>query len=186
MRIVRLTDISADPVTLAEAKAHLRISFDDDDDEITAFIKTARRRIEDYCNRLFVSASYAVLFDGDLPAGDSVLSVPVSDVTSVTSVKYRDLDGTQQTWDSSDYSFDDERQELRPVDAWPDGTELRVEVVAGASSASDVPSPIKTAILLYVGEMYENREAGNFTSDRYELNPGTLSLVQPYRDRMGI
>jgi len=187
MRVIRLTDPSFEPVSVSEAKTHLRLAPDEGDDlEIMGFISASRRRAEDYCNRAFVSASWAVLFDGDLPVGDAILSVPMPDVSDVTSVKYRDLDGVVQTWASSAYSFDGERKELRPVDAWPDGTQLRVEVVAGSSNPYSVPAPVKSAILNYIGEAYDNRQAGNFLGKKYELNPGPVVLLQPYRERMGM
>lgn len=186
MRVIRLTDPSFEPVTLTEAKKHLPVDFSDDDFQVMAFISAARRRVEDYCCRSFVSASWAVLFDGQLPIGDAAMLVPIPDVSTVTSVKYRDLDGVVQTWASENYSFDPEREELRPVNAWPDGTQMRVEVVAGRSSTYGVPEPIKVSILLYMAETYENRQAGMFTSENYELNPRVLEMLQPYRVRMGI
>lgn len=46
----RVTDIGVESITLAEAKTQLRVTFTDDDTEITALITKARRRVENYCN----------------------------------------------------------------------------------------------------------------------------------------
>jgi len=53
----------AEPVTLAEAKLHLRIDNTDDDDLISALITTARRWAEDYCDRTFVVSQYTMSLD---------------------------------------------------------------------------------------------------------------------------
>lgn len=46
----RVADLGAEPVTLTEAKTQLRVTFTDDDTEITGFITKARKRVENYCN----------------------------------------------------------------------------------------------------------------------------------------
>jgi hypothetical protein len=52
-----------EPVTLPEAKLHLRIDSSDDDDLISALITTARRWAEDYCDRTFVVSQYTLSLD---------------------------------------------------------------------------------------------------------------------------
>jgi Phage gp6-like head-tail connector protein len=52
-----------EPVTLAEAKLHLRIDNTDDDDLISALITTARKWAEDYCDRTFVESTYTMMLD---------------------------------------------------------------------------------------------------------------------------
>ena len=44
-----------EPITLAEAKSHLRVTFEDDDSYITALITAARQYAENYQNRVYVS-----------------------------------------------------------------------------------------------------------------------------------
>lgn len=56
-------ELGAEPVTLAEAKLHLRIDSSDDDDLISALIATARKWAEDYCDRTFVVSKYTMLLD---------------------------------------------------------------------------------------------------------------------------
>lgn len=50
INLTRLTDLGAEFITLAEAKTQLRVTFTDDDTEITALIKKARRHLETYLN----------------------------------------------------------------------------------------------------------------------------------------
>jgi len=46
----RVTDLGSEFVTLAEAKTQLRVTFSDDNTEITALIKKARRHLENHLN----------------------------------------------------------------------------------------------------------------------------------------
>jgi hypothetical protein len=61
--LVRSELIVNEPVTLEEAKLHLRIDNTDDDTLITALITTARRWAEDYCDRTFFQSQYTMFMD---------------------------------------------------------------------------------------------------------------------------
>jgi Phage gp6-like head-tail connector protein len=56
-------ELGSEPVTLAEAKLHLRIDSSDDDNLISALITTARKWAEDYCDRTFVVSKYTMMLD---------------------------------------------------------------------------------------------------------------------------
>lgn len=185
MKVVRLTDPSSEPVTLAEAKQQLRVSHTEDDGEITAMIVTARRAVEDYCNRPFVSATWAILYDGDLPIQDNALCIPLPDVTAIDSITYIDTSGVTQTWpDSGNWTFDAIRQEITPVDAWPDGTKLRINVTAGPAK---MPHPVRMACLMVVCELFEYDKAEKQQAGGGAWLPGFAgALLQPYRERVGI
>lgn len=53
----------AEPITLVEAKSHLRVIFDDDDSYITALISAARQYAEQYQNRVYVEPDPTVTAD---------------------------------------------------------------------------------------------------------------------------
>lgn len=61
--LVRVTPPTVEPVTLAEAKAHLRIDADAEDDLIQGLIATARAWCEDYCDRTFVLTQWTMNLD---------------------------------------------------------------------------------------------------------------------------
>lgn len=61
--LVKATEPSVYPVTLAEAKAHLRIDTTDDDSLITSLLASATRWAEDYCDRTFVHTQYTMRLD---------------------------------------------------------------------------------------------------------------------------
>lgn len=184
MKVVRLTQPSIEPVTVAEAMAHLRQIEDDEESLVAAYVSAARERVENYCNRPFTQATFAILPDA-MPTGDLALALPFP-VTTIDSVTYRDSDGDEQTWDGANYSLDAVRGVMRPADTWPDGSDLRVNVTAGdASSPRVLPAPIRAAILLYTADLYEVRQAHVIGASVAE-NPAAEMLMDPYRVRMGI
>lgn len=61
--LVRTTQPVVEPVTLAEAKLHLRIDSEDDDALITALISSATRWAEDYCDRTFCYTQWTMRAD---------------------------------------------------------------------------------------------------------------------------
>lgn len=185
MKVIRLTQPTVEPVSVEEAKAHIRQTEDDDDLLVASYVSAARERVENYCNRPFTSATFAILYDGSVPAS-GVLTLPLPAITAISSVSYRDSDDETQTWPSEAYTYDATRQELRPADNWPSGTALRVDVVAGDnSSPRSIPGPIRAAILLYTADLYDLRQA-HVVGASIAPNPAAEMLMDPYRVRIGI
>jgi hypothetical protein len=61
--LVRVTEPANNPVTLAEAKLHLRIDNSDEDTLITSLINAATRWAEDYCDRTFCQTQLQMRLD---------------------------------------------------------------------------------------------------------------------------
>lgn len=160
------TPATVNPVSLAEAKDHLRVTGDDENSLIVNLIKAASEAARQITRRQFVNATYTLDLP-DFPSGDIELEFPP--LSSVTSVKYYDVANDQQTLSAStDYEVDTYstpgRIVLRVNESWPDVYDRALPVtivyVAGyGAAASSVPEPIRQAILLLVGHLYENREA---------------------------
>lgn len=58
-----LTAPAIEPITLADAKLHLRVDFDDDDDIITALIIVARQAVEEFVGRALITQTWQVFYD---------------------------------------------------------------------------------------------------------------------------
>lgn len=161
----RTTEPAAEPVSVAEAKAHLRVTSQDDDVLIAELIRAARQWFEEQTYRALVSQTWDLTLDR-FPAGRDPIRVPRAPLIGVTSLVYTDAAGTSQTWAASEYLVSATRSPgvIRPasgrtwpgVDDRPDA--VRVRFVAGYGTPADVPSPIKSAIKLMVGQAYEFRE----------------------------
>lgn len=190
MALVLITGPVLEPVTKAEAKAHLRVDVDDDDALIEALIKAGREFIEQRTRRALMSQTWDLWLD-EWPDDDEI-RLPMAPLQSVSYVHTVDSDGATATWASSNYLVDTVRQPGRLVRksaaSWP-STSLQevngvnVRFVAGYGSAgTTVPQPLRQAVLLAVGHWYENREAIATTGAMpKELPLAVEALTWPYR-----
>ena len=163
--IRRTVEPTIEPVTTEEAKLFLKQDDSTDDDLIDGLIAAARQHVETYTGRALITQTWLLSLE-KFP-GEFVLPHPP--LQSVTSVKYTDTDGVQQTLSgSTDYTTDAEavpgRILLAYGQSWPTPRDMKNAVeatyVAGyGDAAADVPDVIKLAIKLLVAEWYENRAA---------------------------
>jgi uncharacterized phiE125 gp8 family phage protein len=184
MPVIVITQPLFEPVTLTEAKEHLRVTQSAEDDLIAALITAAREAAENYTHRALCEKTLEYYCD----AFPCQIVLPQPPVQSATSVKYIDRDGVEQTLAASEYQLHAQNEPALIVEAygktWP-GTRdelnaVRVRYVAGYASADDVPGPIKAALLLMIGHLYENRE-DSIGGTLNELPFGSRCLLNPYR-----
>lgn len=158
-QLIRSTLVSqsgSEPVTTAEAKAQLSIAASDTahDTRLSRLITAARQKYEYDTHTNLLAATYDDTFDR-LYDSMRLTQRPVS---SVSSVKYYDEDGVQQTLSTDVYSFDSALQEIRldVQQSWPD-TQQRWDsvVVRYVTGYSTVPETAKHAILLLVAFWFE-------------------------------
>lgn len=186
---------AAEPLTLVEAKAHLRVDVDDDDDLIEGLIVAAREWTENYCRRSWVRRTLELRLD----CFYGEIKLPRSPVSSVTSVKYTGQDGTLQTVDSAVYQVDTYATPPRIVPVlgapWPVPkigaiNAVLIEYEAGFAPgqgsptdyAENVPKSVKSAMKLVIGHLYEHRELT--TEDALQMVPfATKSLLAAYEIR---
>lgn len=156
------TEPATEPVTLDEAKLHLKVECDADDDYITALIKAARRHAELYQNRSYITQTLELRMDR-FPK--YLIELPRPPSISLTSIKYIDGGGDTQTLDSSKYTTDFHAYVARIVPAfneiWPTTRSVinavTIEYVAGYGAAAAVPETIKQAIFLLLAIWYVDR-----------------------------
>ena len=155
---------ATEPVTLADAKAHLRVDGTDEDAYITGLIGVARVAAEERLERTLVSTTWRLTLDGFPDA----VKLTMPPIVSVQSLTYWDATGVQQTLAPADYVLDavSEPGYLVPAPgkAWPSTQSGRINAVtvdytAGyGATAADVPPPIRHWILLAIGDLYAQRE----------------------------
>lgn len=183
--LVIITPASAKPVNLADLKAYARIDGTDDDSLLLMYIDAATDAVERYCRRKFINTVLELTLDrfpaasgdgqlayvngvvdahiGTVLGGVGVINLPCPPIVSVASVKTFDKANTESTYASSNYTLDKSgRIYLNDGCTWP--TELRrlaaikVTYTAGyGDSASDVPAPVKQAIMMLADKMYNDR-----------------------------
>jgi uncharacterized phiE125 gp8 family phage protein len=151
----------SEPVSLAEMKQHARISREDEDSVISAFVTAARQYSETFLRRQLMPATWRMSLDG-FPVGD--IKVPLPPLQSVTSITYVDGNGTTQTVAPDTYYVDTASQpgRIAPETCCPTTRNqpgaVTVTFVAGYDS---VPETINTAIKMLAAHYYEHREAVN-------------------------
>ena len=160
------TSPAYEPVSLTEAKEHLRITDTVEDDYIESLISVAREWVEKYEHRAYclqtVTAHYSSF-------GAKIL-LPINPAIDISSITYIDSTGTEQTLDTDLYKLD---SYACPAFIYPSygssypsvrdiNNAITVTYTAGydasPSNAEDVPSRVKHAIKLIISHLYENRE----------------------------
>ena len=173
------------PVTLERAKQHIYVDHDDDDDLISSLIAVATDNLDGYTGHLgrcVVDQVWSQTF----PCFSRNLELRLGDLIEVTSVTYFDdnnqvqnlpLDNVSNIRDCGrDYVlFDGDMPSTKPrYDA------VKITYRAGWIE-TEVPAPIKQAILLMVGHLYENREAVTHSKEAKELPLGIDRFLSQYR-----
>ncbi len=232
-----ITPPATEPVTLAEAKVHLRLETALDDDYVTALISAARQYTEQVCWRALVTQTWELVLDSfqgedtlelgargrrvvgsmgtgftELPRGNLSTSGflpyivlpkgnlwvdPDHMLPAVSSVKYYDPDGNQQTLASTEYVVDGEDVPGRlrlgfnkywPSTQWPRYDAVRIRYIVGwdvTNGAWGGPVPLKQACLLLISQLYENRTLelpGRLTPVQFSYD----ALIAPYRLNRGL
>lgn len=138
-----------------------------DDTLLTALIQAAREYCEGYQNRALCTQTWELVLDS-WPVRDYV-ELPKPPLQSIVSIKYKDKAGAESTWADTNYIVDPDsflgRVVLADGISWPTATlypagGIRIQFVAGYGLAADVPQTTRQAMLLLIGHLYENREAG--------------------------
>ena len=159
-----ITPASTYPVSLTEAKSHLKIDTSADDTYITSIIKAATQLSEEYTNRFFIDT----VIDQTCSDFAQLQTLFKSKVSAVAHVKYYDSDNSLQTLSATIYDtqlqYEPSQIQLADDKSFPEITKRNDAVVARytvgyGASASDVPEIIKQAILLTIGNFYQNRNS---------------------------
>jgi uncharacterized phiE125 gp8 family phage protein len=183
MSLELLTPPATEPVTLSDAKAHLKVDVTDDDALITRLLTAARARAEWHTGRALITQSWRLWRDAWPCSG--IVEIPLPPLQSVASVTTYALDDSATVLDPATYQVDaassPARLALKANVVPPINTRamnaVAIEFTAGyGDDASDVPAPIVEAILEIVAFLYENR--GEAPA---ELPLDILALLAPYR-----
>ena len=185
MAVTVTTAPSEEPIAVSEAKDHCRVTANDDDTYIGGLFQAVREWCEAYTHRAFVTRTLKLTMD----VFPSVILLPQPPVGTVSSIKYVDTNGDEQTVDTDIYDVDDETEPGRIVEAygqqWPTARSqinaVYVALTAGYGAAADVPRTIKQGMLLLLGHWYENRETVVIGMTTAEIPYGVKALLIPYR-----
>lgn len=173
--LTRQTEPTVEPVTLAEAKAHLRVDTHDDDAYIAGLIRAAREWVEQYLDRTLVHTQWVMRFDKFPPDGMLDIELPrppmvASGTATAVALTFTYENGTTSTYSTAQYRVD---RNATPGavktlygQTWPphmqDDNAISVTWWAGYGDAGDkVPAAIRHAMLMLLGTWYERRASAD-------------------------
>jgi len=180
----RTSDPAVEPVTVAEAKKHLRLTLNDDDSLIANAITAARQAVERDTGKSLITQTWRLKMDMWPTNGITLFHGPVQSVTSVT---YVNDAGSSTTWNSSEYDVlsDGIPGHIHP--AWNyDWPEVRgdykgisvVYVTGYGDTGSSVPYELRQAVLLRL-EMFYDGENQQLVDAYHRIVNGASDGVYP-------
>lgn len=185
MSFILLTPPALEPVSLAGAKAHLRVSHADEDSLIGSLIVAARRLAEAQTGLCLIAQQW-LCFRDDWP-DDGVIALPVAPLLSVDELASFSGEDVKSAVDPAHYYVDaasrPPRLLLRGSRVWARpgriGNGVAMTVSAGfGPAAEDVPEPLRQAVLQMVSHWYGHRGDANPPPP-----PLTVStLLAPFRE----
>jgi uncharacterized phiE125 gp8 family phage protein len=167
--LTRATAPAVEPVTLSEAKAHMRVDTSDDDTYIGTLITAARQWAEEYLDRSLVNTQWTMRLDS-FPYEIELPRPPIASSGTITAVTltYTLADESTATLSAAEYRVDRSStpgvvRQLRSG-SWPanldDYNAVSVTWWGGyGSTGSSVPAVIRHAILMLCSHWYETRGA---------------------------
>jgi len=191
MSLVPLVAPALEPVSLADAKAHLRVDVADDDALISRLITAARSELERNLNRALVTQTWTYWLDA-WPPGYAV-PLPLAPVQSIEQVRIYALDDSFSIVPASGYLLDGQGSPPRLIRrgsyAWLQptrpGNGIAIDFTAGhGTQPTDVPAALRIATLVLIGHWYENRQLADASGGpAAALPPMVRDLIDPYRVR---
>ena len=188
MALVLTSGPAVEPVSLAEAKAHLRIDGSAEDTLISSLIITSRLHIEAALGLALITQSWSYFLDA-WPEGPE-LALPLRPIQSISAVKLYAADESVTVVPADTYLLDGAATPTRLVRRaglpWPIPSRaangIEIALVAGyGDAAADVPAPIRQAILLLVAHWHEHREPIAIGAPSAPVPSMVSELLQPYR-----
>lgn len=174
---------TAEPVSLQQAKTHLRVTTRGDDSRILGLLKSAREWVENQIRRKLCTQTLALYLDGfpcwspssrqSLPLSRLgwwtvyAIELPFVPVSAVNSITYFDATNQPVTIATNLYDVDLKSTPARIIPVfgaiWP-LTYFRMNAVTitfVVGYAAAIPESAKTAILLKLQELYEGADTAN-------------------------
>jgi uncharacterized phiE125 gp8 family phage protein len=184
MTLIQTTPPALEPVSLAEAKAHLRLDTTADDLLVAGLITAARQHIEKSMQIALISQSLSLFLDA-WPALQNPIALPKAPILQLLAVRTFARDDTPTSLRLSEFEVDRGpppriamRSSATPSSALRRLNAIEIAFTAGfGTSPNDVPQPIRHALLHLMAHLYEHR--GLPSADA--AAPVTEALLTPWR-----
>ncbi len=187
MSLALITKPAVEPITLADAKAHLRVEHSDDDALISELIAAARQYLEKVTGLVFITQTWRQ-FEDCWPSS-RYLNTGRHPVQSIQSITVYDAQGIPQLIDADNYLLDNVSRPARLLShtslvAGQAMNGIEIEFVAGyGDTGIDVPDALKRALHMLSAHWYEFRGAIAPSQQPVSIPPGFAALISPWKRR---
>jgi uncharacterized phiE125 gp8 family phage protein len=187
MTLFRISGPEAEPVTLAHAKAELRIDHASEDDLIAGLIRAAREEVEQATGLAMIDQTWRLAAD-HIPAS-GLLRLRRGPVKQILSVTTYGSEGEASLVDPADYLLDPLSKPARLHFSRLPGrlramNGIEVDFAAGFGEAgTDVPDLLKRAILMLVAHWFEFRASFRAASQPVSWPEGYRRLISAHLQR---
>jgi uncharacterized phiE125 gp8 family phage protein len=187
MSLVMTAPPAAEPVSVDDVKAHLRIDGSDEDVLLASLLLTSRLHIETALSLALITQSWTFRLDSWPPGRE--IELPLTPLRSVDEVRVKDASGTANVVSPESYLVDLASRPARLV--WNNITPplpqlpangIEIDITAGFGTTGDsVPAPLKHAILLLAAHWYEHRDPNEIGAEGARIPDAVSSLINPFR-----
>lgn len=186
MTLILTAGPAEEPVTLAEARAFIRLDDTSEDMLVTALITAARATLEAETRRAFVTQQWRLLLDR-FP--EEAILLPLAPVSAVAAVSLVARAAPDEMLDAALYELDLASEPPRiwraEGGAWPQAKRraagIAIDFIAGYGGAEAVPQALKQAVLLLVAHWFETRLPVAFGDAGADIPLTVAALIAPYR-----
>jgi len=191
MRIVEVTAPALEPLTLVDAKEHLRVTATSEDAYITTLITVARRSLEVMIQRALITRSLKAY--ADYFPSSRVIELPFPPLVAVSALKYIVSGSTTETYTTyaaANYRVDVNSQPGRIIlldgyywpDVWNNGDAVEISFTAGyGTGRTTIPKELIQALLLLISHWYVVRQPVITGTIVNEMPKAVEHLAMPFR-----
>jgi len=176
-----------EPVTVAEAKTHLRIDGDAEDVLLGSLILTSRLHMEAALSLALITQSWKLVLDR-WPK-KAFADIQLGPLQAVSAVKVKNSSGVAQTVAPTSYLVDIASRPARLIWNGDDRPEpgvkaggIEIDFVAGfGATAGSVPAPLRHGLLMLTAHWYEHRDPAEIGAATARIPDAIADLIQPFR-----
>ncbi|MEX0859719.1 MAG: head-tail connector protein [Cucumibacter sp.] len=188
MTSILLAGPATEPISLADAKAYLRVDSGDEDNLISTLIAAGRVHLEAITRRAMIDQNWRVILDA-WPQGDEV-SLPLGPFRALLAVRIFDEAGAATELPLAQFLPETGSAPGRIVlPGTVAGTPLarerlavEIDFTAGyGEDPGDVPAGLKQALMSLVAHWFEHREAVLMAGSGAIVPASFDQLIAPYR-----
>jgi uncharacterized phiE125 gp8 family phage protein len=185
MATILLTPPEAEPLSVSDAKAYLRVETDDDDVLIASLIAAARSHVEALGRCALLTQTWRLVLDSWPP--DGRIRPKLAPLSAIVAARVYDEAGTAHAVDVENFVPDAAQGVIavRPCSLPQPGrvtAGIEIDVVAGFGDASsDVLPALMQALRMLVAHWYDNRGLIAIGASIAVMPPSVNALIASHR-----